>query len=363
MGIDELYNIGARIQNNNYIENNSKIDSSKFSLLLNSSSSSEVFSNLQKKFNQVNFHIGDISKNDKILDAYGSELRGRLNVIISPSILNEMENSISKRLEIENRIFEYINEKNTWFEGLGVKSLSSGIIINSDGTVSYWSIPEDYEIINDNSQKQSQPSAVYRGENYRGEYEASSSKNKGDILVEKRFNNENIIPLYYLGTYSSKEIINRIIDKSNKEQEEKNLLQHLKEKFSGINIYILEIENKDEAIINHGIKCKSLYNVCISPIIFKEMEEDPAKELEIEGKISDYLFEETQERNLYKFLNEKTKVSGIVFHKDRSVTRWSNLNNEKDNLENVSKIVEVNKEFIIRQTSVNGKFSIRKLIL
>ena len=53
----------------------------------------------------------------------------------------------------------------------------------------------------------------------------------------------------------------------------------------------------------------------------------------------------------------------MVFHKDRSVTRWSNLNNEKDNLENVNKIAEENKEFIIRQTSEEGKFSIRKLLL
>jgi hypothetical protein len=116
MGIYEFYGIGARMQNNNYIENNSKVDSSKFSLLLNSSDSSEVLSNLQKKFNQVNFQIGNISNNDKILDAYGSELKARLNVIISPSILSEMENSISKRIEIENRIFQYINEKNTWFD-------------------------------------------------------------------------------------------------------------------------------------------------------------------------------------------------------------------------------------------------------
>jgi hypothetical protein len=274
-----------------------------------------------------------------------------------------MENSISKRIEIENRIFDYINEKNTWFEGLGVKSLASGLIINSDGTVSYWSIPEEYKIINDNPQKQNQPTAIYKGENYRGEYETSSGKNKGEIFVEKRFNNENIIPLYYLGTYSNKEIANRIINKSNKEQEEKNLLQHLKEKFSGVNIYILEIETIDEAIINHGIKCKSLYNVCISPIIFKEMEEDMAKELEVGEQISDYLREETQERNLYKFLKEKTKVSGMVFHKDRSETRWSYLNNEKDNLENVSKIAEENKEFIIRQTSEEGKFSMRKVHL
>lgn len=363
MGIDELNNIGLRMQNNNYIENNSKADSSKFSLLLNSSDSSEVISSLQKKFNQVNFQIRDISNNDKLLDVYGSELKGRLNVIISPSILSEMENSISKRIEIENRIFDYINEKNTWYEGLGVKSLSSGIIINSDGTVSYWSIPEEYKIINDNPQKQNQPTVIYKGENYIGEYETSSGKNKGEIFAEKRFNNENIIPLYYLGTYSNKEIANRIINKSNKEQEEKNLLQHLKEKFSGVNIYILEIETIDEAIINHGIKCKSLYNVCISPIIFKEMEEDMAKELELEEQISDYLREETQERNLYKFLKEKTKVSGMVFHKDRSETRWSYLNNEKDNLENASKIAEENKEFIIRQTSEEGKFSIRKVHL
>lgn len=363
MQIDELYNIGLRMQNNNYIENNSKTDSSKFSLLLNSSDSSEVFSNLQKKFNQVNFLIGDILNNDKILDSYGSELKGRLNVIISPNILSEMGNSITKKIEIENRIFEYINDKNTWFQGLGLKSLSSGIIINSDGTVSYWSIPEEYKIINDNPQKQNQPSVVYKGENYRGEYEASSVKNKGEIFLEKRFNSENIIPLYYLGTYSNNEITSKIHKKSGKEQKEKNLLQHLKEKFSGVHIYILDIENNDEAIINHGIKCKGIYNVCISPIIFKEMEEEMAKELEVEGQISDYLFDETQERNLYKFLNEKTKVSGIVFHKDRSVTRWSNLNNEKDNVENISEIIEENKEFIIRQTSEEGKFSIRKLLL
>lgn len=363
MGIDELYNIGLRMQSNNYIENNSKVDGGKFSLLLNLSDSSEVLSNLQKKFNQVNFQIGDISNNDKMLDAYGSELRGRLNVIISPNILKEIENSISKRIEIENRIFQYINDKNTWFEGFGVKSLSSGIIFNSDGTVSYWSIPEEYKVINENPQKQNQPPVVYKGENYRGEYGTSSGKSKGEIFLEKRFNSENIIPLYYLGTYSNKEIVNRIHNKSNKEQEEKNLLQHLKEKFSGVNIYILDIENDDEAIINHGINCKGIYNACISPIIFKEMEEDMAKELEVEEQISDYLREETQERNLYKFLNEKTKVSGMVFHKDRSVTRWSNLNNEKDNLENVSKIAEENKEFIIRQISEDGKFSIRKLLL
>jgi hypothetical protein len=349
MGIYELYGIGARMQNNNYIENNSKVDSSKFSLLLNSSDSSEVLSNLQKKFNQVNFQIGNISNNDKILDAYGSELKARLNVIISPSILSEMENSISKRIEIENRIFQYINEKNTWFEGLGVKSLSSGIVFNSDGTVSYWSIPEDYEVINENYQKQKQPFAVYKGENYRGEYEASSGKNKGEILAEKRFNSENIIPLYYLGTYSNKDIANRILNKNNKKQEEKNLLQHLKEKFSGVNIYILDIENKDEAIINHGIKCKGIYNVCISSITFEEMEESIAKELEIEEQISDYLREEIEERNLYKFLNTKTKFSGMIFHKDGAVTRWSYLNNEKDSLENVSKIAEENKEFIIRK--------------
>lgn len=363
MEIDELYSIGSRMQNNNYIENNSKADSWKFSLLLNSSASSEVFSNLQKKFNQVNFQIGDISNNDKILDDYGSELKGRLNVIISPSILNEMENSISKRIEIENRIFQYINEKNTWFQGLGVKSLSSGIVFNSDGTVSYWSTPEDYEVINENCQKQNQPFAVYKGENYRGEYEASSWKSKGEIFVEKRFNGENIIPLYYLGTYSNKEITNRIFNKNNKKQEEKNLLQHLKEKFSGVNIYILDIENKNGAIINHGIKCKGIYNVCISPIIFKETEGNIAKELEIEEQISDYLREEIEERNLYKFLNEKPKFSGMIFHKDGSVTIWSYLNNEKDNLEDISKIAEENKEFIIRQTSEAGEFSIRKLIL
>ena len=362
MEIGEINNIGFGMQSNNYIENNSKIGSGKFLLLLNSSDSLEVFSNLQKRFNQVNFQIGDILNNDKILDAYGSEFKGRLNVIISPSILKEMESSISKKIEIENKIFQHINEKNTWFEGLGVKSISSGIIFNSDGTVSYWSIPEDYEVINENPQKHNQPYIVYKGENYRGEYEASSGKNKGEI-IEKRFINENIMPLYYLGAYSNKEIVNRIYNKNNKEQEEKNLFQHLKEKFSGVNIYILDIENKDEAIINHGIKCKWVYNVCISPIIFKEMEVDMAKELEVEEQIADYLSEEVEERNLYKFLKEKTKVSGIVFHKDGSITRWSNINKERNNLENISEIDEENKEFVIRQTSKEGKFSIRKLLV
>lgn len=92
-------------------------------------------------------------------------------------------------------------------------------------------------------------------------------------------------------------------------------------------------------------------NVCISLIIFKEIEMDIVKELEVEEQISDYLCEEIEERSLYTLFKEKTKVSRMVFHKDRSVTKWSNINNVKDNFENISEIVEDSREFIIRQTS------------
>ena len=241
MEIGEIYKLA--IQRDNYIGGNPKTSNGNFSMLLNSNSSSGIFSNLQKRFNQVNFQVGDILNKDENIEAYEKEFKGRLNVIIAPTILKKMEDDISKRIEIENKIFQYINEKNTWFEGLGVKSISSGIIFNSDGTVNYWSIPEDYEVINENNQKQNQTNVVYKGENYRGEYVVNSVKNEGEV-IEKRFSNENIIPLYYLGTYQNKEIVYNVYNKNSKENLDKNLLEYLKEKFSGVNIYIIDIENK-----------------------------------------------------------------------------------------------------------------------
>jgi hypothetical protein len=345
--IGEIYKLTT--QRDNYIGGNSKKSDGNFSMLLNSNSSSEIFSNLQKRFNQVNFQVGDILNKDENIEAYEKEFKGRLNVIIAPTILKEMEDDISKRIEIENKIFQYINEKNTWFEGLGIKSISSGIIFNSDGTVNYWSIPEEYEVINDNLPKPNQTNVVYKGENYRGEYVVNLGKNKVEV-IEKRFPNENIIPLYYLGTYQNKEIVYNVYNKNNKENLDKNLLEYLKEKFSGVNIYVIDIENKDDAIVNHGIKCKWNYNLCISPVIFREMENDNTKELEVEDCIDRYLKEETLEKNLYKIFKTKPTISGIIFHKDTAITQWSKIDKEK-------------KEFVIRQISEQGNFSIRKLVV
>lgn len=360
MEIGEIYKFG--IQRDNYIGGSSKTSDGKFSMLLNSNNSLEVFSNLQKRFNQVNFQVGDILNKDENIEAYVKEFKGRLNVIIAPTILKEMEDDISKRIEIENKIFQYINEKNTWFEGLGVKSISSGIIFNSDGTVNYWSIPEDYEVINENPQKQNQTNVVYKGENYKGEYVVNQGENKGEV-IEKKFSNENIIPLYYLGTYQNKEIVDNVYNKNNKENLDKNLLEYLKEKFSGVNIYIIDIVNKDDAIVNHGIKCKWNYNVCISPIIFKEMENDTAKELEVEDCIYSYLKEETLEKNLYKIFKTKPTVSGIIFHKDITITQWSKINMGKNNWKDLNQENNEKKAFVIRQISMEGNFTIRKLVL
>src|SRR5689334_204991 len=138
MEIGQKNKFGDRIYN--YESNNIETNDGVFLFQLDSTNKSEVISDLQKKFIQANFEIANVSKNDQAVSIYGDDYSERFNVIISPIILKQMEESMSRRIEIENKIFRYIHENNTGI--FNDEKMSSGIIFHSDGTVEYWSIPE-----------------------------------------------------------------------------------------------------------------------------------------------------------------------------------------------------------------------------
>ncbi|MFT8350287.1 hypothetical protein [Clostridium saccharoperbutylacetonicum] len=83
------------------------------------------------------------------------------------------------------------------------------------------------------------------------------------------------------------------------------------------------------------------------------METDSSKEAEIEERIADYLNGHIEEIKLNKIIEVKTMILGIIFHKNQT---WTHL----------SKIIggtNINKqqEFILRQMTKEGKYSIRRL--
>ncbi|AGF57917.1 hypothetical protein B0P06_003773 [Clostridium saccharoperbutylacetonicum] len=348
MEIGQTNKFGDHIYN--YESNNIETNDGAFSFQLDSANKSEVLSDLQKKFIQANFEIADVSKNDQTVSIYGDDYSERFNVIISPIILKQMEESMSRRIEIENKIFRYIHENNTGL--FNYEKMSSGIIFHSDGTVEYWSIPE-YSANNENQKNKYQDNNVYGSSNYRGESELIRKISDSESLKSKAMPYDGLVPLYNLGVPISGEAKKIIYNKSNEEDGKQSLLEYLKEKFCGINIHIIEIKTSDEAILKYGEKCDWRSNVCISPVIFKEMETDSSKEAEIEERISDYLNDQIEEIKLNKIIEVKTMISGIIFHKDQTWTHWSKIIRET----NINK----QQEFIFRQMTKEGKYSIRRL--
>lgn len=93
------------------------------------------------------------------------------------------------------------------------------------------------------------------------------------------------------------------------------------------------------------------------------MENDNTKELEVEDYIDRYLKEETLEKNLYKIFKTKPTISGIIFHKDTAITQWNKIDMGKKHWKVLNEENNEKKEFVIRQISKEGNFTIRKLVV
>jgi len=95
---------------------------------------SGILKNLSKKFPETKFSSNTVPFKTK----------GINNIAISPKILEQMENDPDKQLEYEALIYDCASlqkSQNYYFKNNNIKA--QGFIINSDGSLSSWSISEN----------------------------------------------------------------------------------------------------------------------------------------------------------------------------------------------------------------------------
>lgn len=99
---------------------------------------------LEERFGKI--LVKHVGKDQRSMDALGYGTFGAGNVVIAPNILKEMANDPRKAAHYEQKIqehFDSIPQTKAFMAAMGHRMISSGVVIHSDGTVTYYLCGEE----------------------------------------------------------------------------------------------------------------------------------------------------------------------------------------------------------------------------
>jgi len=146
---------------------------------------------LRSKYGNV--MIMNVGKDQSSMDNLGMGTAGYSNVVIAPNILEEMANDPEKAAYYEEKIqhhFDTIPETEAFMAAIGHVTISSGVVIHEDGSVTYYlsgeESPEKKAEFEAAQKEKREKKAAERKENLKYTQDAAEKRN---LLLESQYRN------------------------------------------------------------------------------------------------------------------------------------------------------------------------------
>ena len=145
------------------------------------------------RYKYGNVMIMNVGKDQSSMDNLGMGTAGYSNVVIAPNILEQMANDPEKAAYYEEKIqhhFDTIPETEAFMAAIGHVTISSGVVIHEDGSVTYYlsgeESPEKKAEFEAAQKEKREKKAAERKENLKYAQDAAEKRN---LLLESQYRN------------------------------------------------------------------------------------------------------------------------------------------------------------------------------